>query len=606
MDNLPENSRRMREELDDLFAPAKAAYKELVTEWQRRANEVDPSKPFGATHEELVSGWRRREEEVYTEIRERFEQGGSSGKYPTLSELLSQLTEAKKEEFFRTGGRRPLRRAKPQKRHTDEEPYSGAAGSMKSLPTPDERIFEELDEVFGFPEKASFKYLARLWNSWERCNEVWARFERGQASGKFPILSEFLSDLSNEEKEKFFRTGGMQAIFPLEERQEKPWDGDPYHGDSDWYRDDLYAGIHTSGDPEHLTGLAVEWLEELAREGYQGVTVSYFGDGVLVALPAKQKTSSKAIPEPLRMNAKAGPAFLGDGHQVLWLELEVGRSERGHREINLNDEPLRTDTAILASLMAMECRPVDLDRVRTVLATLPRPMEVPFWKQRMSSLGQELPHPRTLDFAMMLLRYHKPAFDQLSEAERVELLERACGHINEFLSTLYRVAAFLDYGVPGRQLRSAKGEAEKHIEAAVLKHVYGLSTMEVARQMGEPVAQKQKNKNDPATVRQWVRRGTQLMVNAMGEKRWWAHVEAMKAEAERWNKLTEEEQEAEETLEAYAEARRIRLDWAREEVEQGDDPLKLSAWEKIRLKAAREARQWLNESRVNPRRCRRH
>jgi hypothetical protein len=44
---------------------------------------------------------------------------------------------------------------------------------------------------------------------------------------------------------------------------------------------------------------------------------------------------------------------------VLWLELEVGRSERGHREIKLNDEPLRTDAAILPSLVTMECRSVN-------------------------------------------------------------------------------------------------------------------------------------------------------------------------------------------------------------------------------------------------------
>ncbi len=124
--------------------------------------------------------------------------------------------------------------------------------------------------------------------------------------------------------------------------------------------------------------------------------------------------------------------------------------------------------------------------------------------------------------------------------------------------------------------------------------------MEIARQMGEPIAQKQKDKNDPATVRQWVRLGTQLLITSMGEKTWWARVAAMKAESERWNSLTEEEREAEEALEAYAEARKLSVHFAREEVYQGDDPPGLSSLQSIRLEAAREACRLLEESDPRP------
>jgi hypothetical protein len=485
-----------------------------------------------------------------------------------------------------------------------EESRGRDALRMQSLPTPDESVYDELGALLELPEGASYKEFARrirrLYTSWEALNWIRVRFRRGD----YPALSEYLSGLTNEEEETFFRTGGLLSVLPLEERTAKPWDHDPYDGDSEWYRNDLHDGLYVSGDPQDLRGLAVEWLEELTRVGYQGIILYHYPDGVSARLPAKQKTSSEAIPQPLRMSAKAGPVLFNDGRQVLWLELEVGRSERGHREIKLNDEPLRTDAAILASLVAMECRSVNLDRLHELLSALPSPMEKPFRKQGFSTDVQAwreaVPHPRTLDLAMMLLRFHKPYFDRLSEAEQIELLERACGHLNEFLSALRRVMSFLDYGAPGRQLRSAKGEAEKHIEAAVLKHVYGLSTMEIARQMGEPIAQKQKNKNDPATVRQWVRRGTQLMENAMGKERWRAQVEAMKAEAERWNNLTEEEQEAEEFLEYYAEARGISLDVARELVNQGYYPPDLSSLQRIRLENAIEARQDLEESRARP------
>lgn len=154
------------------------------------------------------------------ETRKRFEQGESTGKYPTLSELLSQLTEAEQEEFLRTRGRQPTQLSKPQEQSREEEPYDGVADSTPSSSTlnervvEDERIFEELDEVFGLPGEASYKHLARLWSSRELCNEAWARFERGKHSGRFPVLSEFLSNFSNEEKETFFRTGGCRPSFP--------------------------------------------------------------------------------------------------------------------------------------------------------------------------------------------------------------------------------------------------------------------------------------------------------------------------------------------------------------------------------------------------------
>lgn len=468
---------------------------------------------------------------------------------------------------------------------------------MESLPKPDERIFEELDEVFGLPERASYKHLAQLRYSWELCNEVWARFERGSESGRFPILSEFLSNFSSEEKETFFRTGGMQALFPLEECEEKPWDGDPYQGDLEWYRDDLYDGVGISGNPDDLPGLAVEWLEELAREGYRGKVFAFDHDDRTWRFPARQKTTSMAVPESLRVSQKAQPVHFNGGAEVLWLELHAGRSERGHREIKLNDEPLRTDTAILAALITMECRRVDLEQLRMLLSSLPANTEETFRMQACRAPRAAFPSPRTLDVVTMLLHYHKPDFEGLNDAERRELLERGCSHINDFLIALRRVIAFLDYGVPGRQLRSAKGEAEKHIEASVLKHVYELSTTQVAREMGEPIGRKQKDKNDPATVRQWVRLGTQLMEGAMGEERWWAHVEAMKAETQRWNNLTEEEQQAEKFLEDYAEAMRISLKFAREDVDENYTPPELTCLQTIRLNEAREAKRRLEENR---------
>lgn len=186
---------------------------------------------------------------------------------------------------------------------------------------------------------------------------------------------------------------------------------------------------------------------------------------------------------------------------------------------------------------------------------------------------------------------------RIDEAGQHELLKRACGHINDFLIALRRVVAFLDHGVPGHQLRSAKGEAEKHIEAAILKHVYELSNTEIAREMGQHIVGEQKDKNDPATVRQWVKLGTKLLEKAMPETammeyRWSTHVMRMKAEARRWNSLTEEEQESEAFLRDYAESRRIRLELARKDLQdfaQGRIPLGLTRIQRWLLENAQEA-----------------
>jgi hypothetical protein len=472
---------------------------------------------------------------------------------------------------------------------------------MRSLPTPGESVYDEFGELLELPDGASYKEFARklrrLYTSLEVVNRIRVRFERGKRRGAYPALTEYLAGLTCEEQETFFRTGGLQSVPPLEEREEQPWDAEPYNGDSNWYRNNLHDGMFTASEPEYLPSLAKEWLEELTRVGYRGVTfleytLPTFDGEFCLKLPARQKTSSdsESIPRPLASGPKAVPAIF-DARLVPWLELDVGRSERGHREIKLNDEPLRTDVAILGALIAMEARPVDLNRLQEILEAVPHPIESSGYDKGVltrigASWGRQL-HGRTLDLALMLLRYHRAEFDRLTWAEQVELLERACGHINEFLNALRRVVAFLEHGTPGRELRSAKGEAEKHIEAAVLKHVYGLSTMEIARQMGEPIAPKQKIKNDPATVRQWVRLGTRLLRRSMGKERWWAHVEAMKAEAERWNGLTEDEQEAEKALEAYAEARGISWDRAREEVDQDDYPPDLNLAQRVSLKMAK-------------------
>ena len=76
-----------------------------------------------------------------------------------------------------------------------------------------ERRLAELDELFE-PAQAVYgeSYMERLWEDEELSAKMRERFERGKTAGKFPALSDLLSNLSAKEKEIFFKTGGMQAM----------------------------------------------------------------------------------------------------------------------------------------------------------------------------------------------------------------------------------------------------------------------------------------------------------------------------------------------------------------------------------------------------------
>src|SRR5215218_2721210 len=78
---------------------------------------------------------------------------------------------------------------------------------MENMSEPLERRLSELNELFG-PEEAAYgeSYRERLREDEEVSARVRERFERGKASGKYPALSAYLSNLSDKEKEIFFKT----------------------------------------------------------------------------------------------------------------------------------------------------------------------------------------------------------------------------------------------------------------------------------------------------------------------------------------------------------------------------------------------------------------
>src|SRR5215207_6846431 len=318
------------------------------------------------------------------------------------------------------------------------------------------RLLEELKGLFGPAfgpalEAYGRSFAERIGQDEGFRAEVHDRFERGRALGGFPGLSALLSGMTPEEQREFFETGWTRVALPPPGPPEEPcalW-----AGDREAYREDLYSGLAFAFTD--LRAFAREWLEELSRVGYYGMEES-------LGLAIKQQADDlSAMPGPLPLYGEAFPVRLGDSGQVVWLILDGPRSpERGYREISVSDEPLRTDRAILAALTSLEGRQLDVSHLRKVLPDIvPSPGETVWdrWTKALAERGQarellqNLRHHQALDYALMLLRYHRPGFDALPLYQKDALFTETCISVNAFLEALRKLVSFLEHGLPGRR-----------------------------------------------------------------------------------------------------------------------------------------------------------
>jgi hypothetical protein len=433
-----------------------------------------------------------------------------------------------------------------------------------------EQILAELEELFelpaGTPPEA---FTQRLAIDEELRTEVRKRFEQGRSSGKFPLLSRCESDFPTEAKEMFLVVGWRLLVAPPA-APEKPWDREPYDGNEEHYREDLYNGIAFAATD--LRSFADKWLEELGRVGYRGV-------GGPLGLPLKQRIDYSAISRPASLPpyGDAYPVRFENTRQILWLQVDGKRSsEHDYREVRVADELVRTDEAILAALTAMEGRLIDPKRLRKALAELDLSSEqsmLDHWREAYRSVPDEqasegkrpelvenLQHPQSLDYVLLLLKHHRPDFDELPQKRRLELIARTCELVNESLASVRKLASFLEFGAPGRLLRNAAEDADRDVRAAVLRDVDGLTNQKIGEELGVDRPGSFATYRDYSTVRDMVRRGRLILERTLGKEGWQRQIQDMKAEAERWRSLSDVEQNAEgmaEYLEIpYAEALR--------------------------------------------------
>ncbi len=278
---------------------------------------------------------------------------------------------------------------------------------------------------------------------------------------------------------------------------------------------------------------------------------------------------------------------LGEGRQPAWVKLDGPRTGRGYRGVDLLDQPLRTEAAVVAALTVLEAsvvRDVDFERLRQALLehaeAHPEPRErnlqevlttLPTrWfaaqkaavdevarrlppKERSKHLGQSwerwertpLLWRRSLGYMVALLRYRRPGFDARPLTEQLDLLDQHRKRVNKFLVGQRRHAAVLEYGTPEGVPKAVKS-ARDQVKAAVLADVGGLRHLDIAVELGldVPVGRYAVDMKIPQ-VGGLVRAGRLLLDEALGGGGWQRKAQEMRAEADRYGALSEEDKQAE-------------------------------------------------------------
>ena len=149
-----------------------------------------------------------------------------------------------------------------------------------------------------------------------------------------------------------------------------------------------------------------------------------------------------------------------------------------------------------------------------------------------------------------LLRYFRPELDHVGEKERIELLERTIGYVNDYLKALRRLAAFLQYGKPeayeGLPTKQVT-QAAKQVRAAELRELVRtergtpLPYAKIGKLLGEKPTPGQAPRSYEGRIKRMAEAGKDILRRALGEQGYRAYMEEKQAELEHWRTLSKEE-----------------------------------------------------------------
>jgi hypothetical protein len=163
--------------------------------------------------------------------------------------------------------------------------------------------------------------------------------------------------------------------------------------------------------------------------------------------------------------------------QVMRLLLDAKRTEQGYRGATVLVGPSRREQAYVAAVLALKGEEMEREsdkknhqgdkmaqaskailffELMRVHRTDEEARDAVLQAMKELKLSKEEPVKWTdfIDGFMVtpvyeLLRYFRPEFDDASEKELIELLERTIGYVNDYLKALRRLTAFLQYGKAG-------------------------------------------------------------------------------------------------------------------------------------------------------------
>jgi hypothetical protein len=280
--------------------------------------------------------------------------------------------------------------------------------------------------------------------------------------------------------------------------------------------------------------------------------------------------------------------------QELWIRISTWRTPQGYKAVEVVDSP-RSDRAILAAMVGWVSDPVDFEQLLRAIAftrglsnqreeyaagtedlkkylmeSEPSREDFKRVKGFLDELKRTFGLLEYLDFLLPLIRYYRADFDEYSAEEQWKLVEQACGYVNNFLESLSRLQAFLQYGAPGRKLIAPVKQPQRDVQAAILHDVEGLDHREILeRMLMTPLDPREfKDKGEYQTVRKMISRGRNILEQAFGKNGWQAQVATLKEEIGWWQSLSPEERKHEQDIVTQALFTNVSIEEARRIVER--------------------------------------
>jgi hypothetical protein len=297
------------------------------------------------------------------------------------------------------------------------------------------------------------------------------------------------------------------------------------------------------------------------------------------SIPENLETLLRSLASDALKEDKNSKRVRHSSGQIMRLLLDATRTEQGYRGAEVFVGPSRTEDAYVAAVLALHGEEMERegDKKNRQSDEMARASKAILFFELMRAhrtdeaarnavsqamkdlhLYKEGPVKATDFFEGLrltpvyeLLRYFRPELDDMSEKERIELLERTISYINDYLKALRRLTAFLQYGkagayegLPTKQVT----QAAKQVRAAEFRELVRtergdpLPYAKIGKLLGEKPTPGQALRSYEGRIKRMVEAGTDILKQALGEQGYRAHMEEKRAELEHWQTLSEEKQ----------------------------------------------------------------